>query len=271
MADVILLLVGLFVATVGTLVGAGGGFLLVPVLLFLYPDDPPDAITSTSLAVVFINAISGAFAYAYQRRIDYRNGVVLALATVPGSILGALLTNRIDRGPFTVVFSAVLLVVAGLLFRRPVPRERSGSLDPASPRRRVLVDRAGQVYIYSLPLRRAFIICLGIGFLSSLLGIGGGIIQVPLFILVFHFPTYVATATSQFMLAVMSFSGTATHLFAGDFADAARRTAILAPGVIIGSQCGAMLSRRMRPSAIARLLAVMMTLAAGRLLVAQVL
>ena len=270
MADIVLLLVGLFVGTIGTLVGAGGGFLLVPVLLFLYPDDPPNAITSTSLAVVFINAMSGTFAYAYQRRIDYRSGVVLALATVPGSILGALLTDRIARGPFTVVFSAVLLVVAGLLFHRPVPRERSGGLDPAAPRR-VLVDRAGQVYIYSLPLHRAFVICLGIGFLSSLLGIGGGIIQVPIFILVFHFPTYVATATSQFMLAVMSFSGTATHLLVGDFADAFRRALILAPGVIIGSQYGAMLSRRMHPSAIARLLAVMMVLAAGRLLVAQVL
>lgn len=269
MADVILLLVGVAVGALGTLVGAGGGFLLVPVLLFLYPSDPPDVITSTSLAVVFVNAVSGSLAYAYQRRIDYRNGVILALATVPGSIIGALLTNRIDRGPFTLVFSAVLLIVAALLFRRPVPRERAHG-EPGAEHRRVLVDRAGQVFIYSLPLRRAFIICLGIGFLSSLLGIGGGIIQVPIFILVFGFPTYVATATSQFMLAVMSFAGSATHLFAGDFADAARRTVILAPGVIIGSQFGAQLSRRMRPAAIARLLAVLMTVAAGRLLLAQV-
>lgn len=270
MADLILLLAGLVVGMVGTLVGAGGGFLLVPVLLFLYPDDPPNVITSTSLAVVFVNAVSGSAAYAYQRRIDYRSGVVLALASVPGSIVGALLTNAIPRGPFTALFAVVLLGMAFLLFRRPVARERpSGEL--AAGRRRVLMDRMGQVYIYSLPLGRAVVISAGIGLLSSLLGIGGGFIQVPVFILLFGFPTYVATATSQFMLAVMSFSGTLTHLLAGDFNEAARRTLILAPGVIAGSQAGAWLSRRMRPATIARLLALMMTLAAARLLLAQIL
>jgi len=270
MDDVILLAAGLVVGAVGTLVGAGGGFLLVPVLLFLYPHDPPNVITSTGLAVVFVNSVSGSVAYAYQRRIDYRSGTVLALATVPGSVVGALLTHQIPRGPFTLIFSGVLVGMALLLFRRPVARERPSG-DVSSARRRVLVDRSGQIYVYSLPLGRAVPISAAIGLLSSLLGIGGGFIQVPVFILVFGFPTYVATATSQFMLAVMSLSGTLTHVAAGDVGDAARRAAILAPGVIVGAQFGAWLSRRMRPAAIARLLAVLMVLVAARMLLGQVL
>lgn len=268
MNEVLLLLVGVVVGAVGTLVGAGGGFLLVPVLLFLYPDDPPDVITSTSLAVVFVNAVSGSVAYGMQRRIDYRVGIVLALATVPGAIIGALLTTKIDRGVFTVIFGLVLLAIAALLFRRPVARQRSGG-DLLHGWRRTLVDRSGQVYLYAVPLRLALPLSLGIGFFSSLLGIGGGFIQVPLFILLFNFPTYVATATSQFMLAVMSLSGTTTHLLAGDFADAAQRTAVLAPGVIVGSQFGAWLSRRMRPAAIARLLAVLLAATATRMLLSR--
>jgi uncharacterized protein len=268
MDDILLLLVGVVVGAVGTLVGAGGGFLLVPVLLFLYPDDPPDLITSTSLAVVFVNAVSGSVAYAIQRRIDYRVGIVLALATVPGAIIGALLTTKIDRGIFTLIFGLVLLAIAALLFRRPVARQRPGS-DLLHGWRRTLVDRAGQVYHYAVPLPLALPLSLVIGLFSSLLGIGGGFIQVPLFILLFNFPTYVATATSQFMLAVMSLSGTTTHLLAGDFADAARRTAVLAPGVIAGAQFGAWLSRRMRPAAIARLLAVLLAVTATRMLLSR--
>jgi uncharacterized membrane protein YfcA len=117
-----------------------------------------------------------------------------------------------------------------------------------------------------VPLPLALPLSAAVGLFSSLLGIGGGFIQVPIFILLFNFPTYVATATSQFMLGVMSLSGTTTHLIAGDFADAARRTVVLAPGVIVGSQFGAWLSRRMRPAAIARLLAVMLALVAIRML-----
>jgi uncharacterized membrane protein YfcA len=270
MADLILLAVGLVVGAVGTLVGAGGGFLLVPVLLFLYPDDPPGVVTATSLAVVFVNSVSGSVAYAYQRRIDYRSGLILAVATVPGSVAGALLTHRMPRGLFTLGFSAVLVAIAVLLVRRPAARERTGG-DPTAGQRRVLVDRLGQIYVYSLPLARAIPISAGIGLLSSLLGIGGGFIQVPVFILVFGFPTYIATATSQFMLAVMSFSGTLTHALTGEVGEAGRRTLILAPGVIIGAQFGAWLSRRMRPAAIARLLAVLLILVAVRTVVGQLL
>jgi uncharacterized membrane protein YfcA len=227
-------------------------------------------VTATSLAVVFVNSVSGSVAYAYQRRIDYRSGLILAVATVPGSVVGALLTQRIPRGLFTLGFSAVLVAIAVLLVRRPAARERTGG-DPTAGQRRVLVDRLGQIYVYSLPLARAIPISAGIGLLSSLLGIGGGFIQVPVFILVFGFPTYIATATSQFMLAVMSLSGTLTHALTGEVGEAGRRTLILAPGVIIGAQFGAWLSRRMRPAAIARLLAVLLILVAVRTMVGQLL
>jgi uncharacterized membrane protein YfcA len=268
MDDLLLLLIGVVVGAVGTLVGVGGGFLLVPVLLFLYPEDSPNVIASTSLAIVFINSVSGSVAYARQRRIDYRSGILLALASIPGSIIGALLTSQIDRGSFTMIFAALLIAIAALLFLRPVARERAGA-ETKHRWRREIVDQAGHVYRYSFPLGPALALSAGIGLISSLLGIGGGFIQVPLFILLFNFPTYIATATSQFMLAIMSLSGSLTHVAAGDFADAARRTAILAPGVIVGSQFGAWLSRRMRPAAIARLLAVLMVLVALRMLFAQ--
>jgi uncharacterized protein len=81
---VLLALIGLGVGAFGTLIGAGGGFILTPILLLLYPHDSAQTLTAISLAAVFFNAASGTTAYARQRRIDYRNGVVFALATLPG-------------------------------------------------------------------------------------------------------------------------------------------------------------------------------------------
>src|SRR2546426_9491020 len=62
-----LVFLGFLVGTFGTLIGAGGGFLLVPLLLIGYHFQPPDAV-GTSLALVFLNAASGSFAYLRQRR-----------------------------------------------------------------------------------------------------------------------------------------------------------------------------------------------------------
>ena len=70
-----LLFLGLVVGAIGTVVGAGGGFLLVPALLLLYPSERPETITSISLAVVFFNALSGSIAYARMKRIDYKSGL----------------------------------------------------------------------------------------------------------------------------------------------------------------------------------------------------
>ena len=83
-----LVTVGALVGALGTLIGAGGGFLLVPLLLLVYHLPPPDAV-GTSLAVVFLNAVSGTLAYLRQRRVDLGLGVRFAAATLPGAIGGA--------------------------------------------------------------------------------------------------------------------------------------------------------------------------------------
>ncbi|MBD0278392.1 MAG: TSUP family transporter, partial [Flavisolibacter sp.] len=62
--------IGFLVGCIGTLIGAGGGFILVPVLLLLFPGLRAEAITSISLGVVFLNAFSGTVAYARMKRID---------------------------------------------------------------------------------------------------------------------------------------------------------------------------------------------------------
>jgi uncharacterized membrane protein YfcA len=89
-SPLLLIPLGFLLGAFGTLIGAGGGFVLVPVLLFLYPDEDPATITSISLAVVFFNALSGSLAYARQKRIDYRTGLAFAAAASRGRSRGRL-------------------------------------------------------------------------------------------------------------------------------------------------------------------------------------
>ena len=108
-----LLPLGLFIGAFGTLVGAGGGFILVPILLLVYPTEDPELITGTSLAVVFFNALSGSWAYSRMKRIDYKSGSIFAAATIPGAILGAVTTTYIPRHAFDIIFG-ITMIAAGI-------------------------------------------------------------------------------------------------------------------------------------------------------------
>ena len=106
-----------------------------------------------------------------------------------------------------------------------------------------------------------------VGFLSSLLGIGGGIIHVPAMVQLLDIPPHVATATSHFILATTSGTGSLVHLLRGDYHGVVGQTVALAIGVVPGAQVGAALSNRLKGPLIIRLLALALALAGIRLLV----
>jgi len=261
---VALVVLGFVVGAFGTLVGAGGGFLLTPVLLVLYPHDSPQTITAISLVAVFANATSGSFAYFRLRRTDYRSGLAFAATALPGSVAGALAVRYVSRGLFDAIMGAVLAILAVWLWRAAEPRDANAPR-PGTPRE--LVDRFGTRYVYVVPLRRGAAASAFVGFISSFLGIGGGVIHVPLLVRLLGFPVHVATATSHFVLAILAGSATVTHLFAGSFAHGygLRRAAALSVGVVVGAQLGARASLRASGRTIERLLAVALALLVVRL------
>ena len=258
----LLVLLGFGVGAVGTLVGAGGGFLLAPVLLLLYPHDSPRVLTAISLAAVFGNSGSGSIAYARQGRIDYRSGLPFALATLPGSVAGAIVVAHVQRGTFDIVMATALGAIALWLFVRPEPKRHAHRGSP-----RVVVERSGHVHRYSVPMLHGILLSSVVGFLSSFLGIGGGVFHVPILVTVLGFPTHVATATSHFVLAIMSGSGTITHAVTGSYGigHGLRRAVALGVGVVVGAQVGARVSTRLSGAAIQRSLAAALLLVAVRL------
>lgn len=267
--ELLLVLLGFVVGAYGTLVGAGGGFVLVPVLLLIYPHEKPVGITSISLAVVFFNALSGSAAYARLKRIDYFTGLIFAAAAIPGSIAGAFLVGAVPRRTFDVMFGAILMFLAAYTLwaagrttvMRPPLRGR-GVITRVMPG-----DADGETFRYSYNMWQGLAYSAAVGFFSSLLGIGGGVIHVPVMITLLRFPVHVAVATSHFVLAIVSFSGSAVHVTNGDLAGSNLvRALLLSAGVIPGAQVGARLAQRLHGPMIVRLLTVALLALGVRLL-----
>lgn len=261
------LLVGLgfLVGTLGTLIGAGGGFILVPVLLLLYPTAKPELITSISLAIVFLNASSGSVAYARMRRIDYKSAMIFAAATLPGAIIGAISTGYIPRQTFNLILSILLFVISIILFLKP----QQGVFTAVKKRKyhvhRTVTERSGEQHHYSFNNFIGIALSFIVGFISSLLGIGGGIIHVPALTKLLNFPIHIATATSHLILAFMALAGTIVHVIQGDFENGWFPTLLIGVGVVIGAQIGARLSDKIKGLMIVRVLAIALLVVAIRL------
>jgi uncharacterized membrane protein YfcA len=255
------------VGAFGTLVGAGGGFVLVPVLLLVYPHKDPETITAMSLLVVCANASSGSVAYARQRRIDYRSGGWFAVATLPGAVAGAIVVGYIPRREFDALFATLLIVLGLYLMLRSTIQAVVEPITGRGVVRREITDSHGHTFVYSFQMWKGIVISAGVGFISSLLGIGGGIIHVPVMATVLHFPVHIAAATSHFVLAFMAGEGTIVHLLTGTLSwDRSLAQAVLIGlGAIPGAQLGALLSHRLHGGIIIRALAGALVLVGFRL------
>ncbi|MDP1660668.1 MAG: sulfite exporter TauE/SafE family protein [Phycisphaerales bacterium] len=261
MTIALFLALGVAVGLIGTLIGVGGGFIMVPVLFACYPGATPAQITAVSFFAILANSLSGTISYARMKpgRIDYRTGVVFALATLPGTTLGAWLTTRISVGFFEAFLAALMALGATLMLvlggreklkQREAKLAAEGNLAQSVPLKGLLVGSA---------------ISLLVGVAAAMGGIGGGVFHVPVMVFILSFAVHRATATSQFILAIAALNVTAVHLFKGSLDGYWPVALALAAGAVIGAQFGAKLSTKTPPAAIVRALAVLLLLVAGRL------
>ena len=233
-------LLGLVAGGLGTLLGTGGGFVLLPMLMLLHPHEPAANLAAISLAIVCANAISGSIAYARMRRIDYRSAIGFSLAGLPGAVLGAWATQFVDRRLFDPLLGVVFILGALTVLLKPARGHPAG----AGAATRTLVERDGTTHAYTPRIAAGIPINVGVGFISTLFGIGGGILRIPVMICFLGFPTHVAAATSQAVLVVLSLAGVVVHAREGILLPALGRIVPLGLGVVAGAQLGAVISSR---------------------------
>lgn len=250
----LLFLMGVTVGGYGTLIGAGGGFLLMPLLLFVFPRENVAALTSMSLTVVALNAFSGTAAYARRGRIDFRLAFLLAAVTVPMCMLGAALTRYIPRTAFETLFGLTLLVVGLILVARPV--KRAGPDSPAGA-----VDR-----VEHWRFRTGLVLSGAVGWLAGVLGIGGSPPQVVVLTHVMRVPVLRAMPTVQFVVLLSALAAVGVHIIAGGFGGSVVTLVFLGAGALLGAQIGAALSERVSSGVLLRLLASALLFVAAGLL-----
>lgn len=269
MLEILLFLViGMVVGTIGTLIGAGGGFILTPILLFLYPSLSPSTITAISMTTVFFNSSSGSFAYIRMKRVDFKTGIIFAIATLPGSVFGTMVNNYISKSLFNIFFGIFMLLFASVIIIKSKMGDKSASYDKKGlfRARRKLIDIANHQADFSFNIVAGILISIFVGFISGLLGIGGGIVHVPALVFL-GFPAHFATATSHFVLAISSLTSLIVHITNGSLNNTIKMAILIGIGAIVGAQFGARLSNKIKGSAIMLCLAIALMLVGIRILI----
>ena len=235
---------GFVAGLLGSIIGLGGGIIIVPVLTFL--GFPPTAAASNSLFAAFSNAVASSISYAKQKRIEYSIGFKLGLLSVPGSILGAFISADITPSLFKILFGIILISASIYIFSKRKLESKDYNIS-----KQVMVFAVGASFFA--------------GIISGLFGIGGGIIFVPLMVILMGLSMKNAAPTSQFILLFASSSGLITHSILGhpDFYHAL----LLASGAFIGGLVGARLSLEIKEKGLRILIMIVMIAAAVKLFI----
>jgi uncharacterized membrane protein YfcA len=236
-----LFVIGLLASVLGSMVGLGGGFIIVPVLRIFYGLSPPLA-AGTSLALVIANSASASTSYLLQRKVHLRTGWLIAAGVIPGCILGAIAVKHASPRLFDWLFAAFLIVVsADIVINRQRRMDERRDLSRDHPARTLVMG-------------------LTVGFVSSLFGVGGGVILIPSLLYFTALPAHAITATSQFAILLTSPVGFIAHAAQRDVAWS--YAAPLAVGGLLGGPVGARLSARVKSPALLLCVAVALTIAA---------
>ncbi len=259
-------LFGLLAASYATIIGLGGGFLVVPFLVLFCHFSPQQAV-ATSLLVIFANALSGNVSFYRQKRIDLATGWRFGLASVPGSLIGVWLSREFTSSTFDEAFGVLLTAVAVFLLVKPVRKLSPHASRPKEGKGltfRRIRDAAGDVHEYSFNMKLGLAVSFLAGIISSLFGVGGGIVYVPALVYLFNFPPHLATATSFFVLLISAVAGAVFH---GMYQHTVYSVGIyISLGAVVGAQIGAALSARIKGALLIRLFAVAVLFVAVRLL-----
>ena len=237
-----LILLGFAAGILGSMIGLGGGIIVVPILTFL--GFPPTAAASNSLFAALSNAVASTISYSRQKRIEYSLGLKFGLLAIPGTVLGAIVSTDVSPGIFKILFGFVLIASAAYIFLRKKIETRESSMST-----QMIIFAVGASFFA--------------GIISSFFGIGGGIVFVPLMVVGMGMTMKKAAPTSQLILLFASLSGVVTHSLLGhpDFMQAG----FLAIGSFLGGLVGARLSMDIKERYLQIIVSVVILIAAAKL------
>lgn len=266
------ILTGLAAGFVGAMVGLGGGIIVVPALTLIFGLDMKEAISASLISLIATSAMS-VLVYARKEMIHYRLGLILSFATVAGSFLGSYLAVKISSTALMILF-AMLQAGAGFhLLKKVLFPGHSSEIIPANDNAAggffyltgtTYLESQKQWQIYRIiRVKTGMWLSVFAGLFSGMLGVGGGILQVPVMHLVCRVPLKNATATSAFMIGFTGLAGALIFFVFGKIHT--ELTASLIIGILGGAYFGAQTASRIQTKYIALALIGLLLISAVRL------
>jgi len=267
---VIIFLISIIAGVFGSIVGLGGGVVVIPALTLLFGINIHFAIGASIVSIIGTSS-GAASVYVKDKMTNLRVGMFLELATTSGAIFGAALAAYVDSSALELIFGSILLVTL-------VPTVmKIGENIPKSPELKGLskklaltgsyTERDGSVVAYNATRPKTGLFGMAIaGMLSGLLGIGSGAFKVISMDAAMKLPMKVSTTTSNFMIGVTAAASAGIYYARGDV-----NPLIVAPvalGILIGAALGARFLVRARNPTIRKIFAVVLAVVAVEMILA---
>ncbi|MED3662388.1 sulfite exporter TauE/SafE family protein [Ureibacillus terrenus] len=262
MEYLLLAIIALCAGILGSLVGLGGGVVLIPATLYFgvqlgyFPDITPQRVVGLSVVMMIFTGLSSTISYMRSKQVDFISGSIFFIGSAPGAILGAWLNKGLNIDSFNLYFGILLIVLSTLLFVRDKLKPIQWFMDHGI--KRSFTDRQGQTFEFGYPVWFAVGFSFFVGMISGLFGIGGGSLIVPAMILLFRFPAHVAVATSMFMVFLTSIANSISHIALGNVPW--HYTVPVIIGAYLGAKLGAALNKRMKSKTVVLVLQIVMVL-----------
>lgn len=256
--SILLALAAAGASILGSMLGLGGGVFIVPLFSLFLGVDPKIAVGASAIAVV-TNSVVGSTRHLRNRFVNVRLSMLLEISTAIGAIVGALIAVAVSAGFLEALLGVVLLYAAWTMLRGrsiEIPDTLPDDPDPWQLRDS-FPEKSGRVVSY-IPQRVPLGIgaSSGAGMISGMLGIGGGVVQVPMMNLLMKVPLRAAAGSSSFMVG-MTAVATATVFYASGNIDP-QVTVPAMLGVLVGSNVGSMLTKRLKVDRLVMIFVVVM-------------
>ena len=235
--------IGIFIGLVVGALGAGGGILSIPVLVYLLSQSP-HAAAAESLIIVGLTSLVALL--TRREQVRWREGLSFGLLTLLGAVAGARLNLLISSQILLYSFSLLLIVIAIVMLRRAQTMRRTERTTQVTKSSKTAPATA----THPAPRRPLYIVFLaatGTGLLTGFFGIGGGVVVVPILIFSLGFPMPTATATSLLVMVITSALGLAGRLGTNLSLDIPL-TLIFAAGSMLGGIFGGRITKSLRDS-----------------------
>ena len=235
-------------ALVASFFGLGGGILYTPFQVWL--GVPLNQAVSTSLFLILATSLSATFVFGKKGRVDFLFALVMEIPTTAGAFLGGVFSHYFPE-EITGALLVLAILMASVLMLRP-PREMSSFCSPSRVKSSAFHWRRewlGQEHF--LDLRCIFPLMFFVGFYLSLVGISGGIIKIPIMVLLLGVPMPIAVGSSAFMVGLTATAGFLGHLSVGHVNW--KHLLILLIPVFLGAQIGSRLSAGIKGERMERL------------------